>query len=95
MPTDYLLGSDFDVMCVNGDIPSGDATYQHQAVLIKVLPGSFKQAPTTGVGVDNFLLDESPGLLLREIRSQFTKDGMRVRRVAATPAGQLSIDANY
>lgn len=95
MPTDYLLDSNFDVMCLNGDIPAGDATYQHQAVLVKALPGSFKQAPTTGVGVDLFLLNESPGLLLREIRSQFTKDGMRVRRVDITPAGRLTIDANY
>jgi len=95
MTSDYLLDAGFDVMCQDGDIPAGDATYQHQAVLVKVLPGSFKQAPTTGVGVDNFLLDESPGLLLREIRSQFAKDGMRVRRVDISTDGKLTINANY
>lgn len=95
MPRDYLLDADFDVLCQDGDIPAGDATYQHQAVLVKALPGSFKQAPTTGVGVDLFLLDENPGLLLREVRSQFSKDGMRVRRVEISPEGKLTIDANY
>lgn len=94
-PTDLLLDTDFDVMCQGGDIPVGDATYQHQAVLLKALPGSFKQAPVAGVGVDIYILDESPLVLLREIRMQFTRDGMQMKRLSFDTSGNLLIDANY
>ena len=94
-PTDILLDNDFDVMCHAGDIASGDATRQHQAVLLKALPGLFKQAPVAGVGSDLYLLDESPLRLLREIRMQFTRDGLRVQRLTVDNAGNLLIDANY
>lgn len=94
-PTDLLLDNDFDVMCQGGDIPVGDATHQHQAVLLRVLPGSFKQSPVVGVGVELYLLDESPLVLLREIRLQFTRDGMQVKRLSFDTSGNLLIDANY
>ncbi len=92
---DILLDSDFDVLEKDGDFAVGDATYQHQALLLKASPGEVKQSPTAGVGMDAFLLDENPGLLLREIRSQFTKDGMQVSRVSISPEGELDIKATY
>jgi hypothetical protein len=93
--TDILLDSDFDVLLKDGDFVIGDATYQNQAVLLKDSPGEVKQFPTAGVGMEAFLLDENPALLLREIRSQFTKDGMQVSKVSISPDGELDIKANY
>ncbi len=92
---DILLASDFDLFISSGDLVIGDATNQHQAILLKAGPGEIKQQPTTGVGMEAFLLDEDKSLLLREIRSQFTKDGMRVSRVSITTNGSLTIDATY
>jgi hypothetical protein len=92
---DILLDSDFDLLIQHGDLAVGEATYQHQAILLKASPGEVKQSPTTGVGIDNFLLDEDKSLLLREIRSQFTKDGMSVRKVDMTSNGTLTINAEF
>jgi hypothetical protein len=92
---DILLTSDYDVSIVNGDLATGDATYQHQAILLKAGPGEIKQQPTTGVGMESFMLDEDKSLLLREIRSQFTKDGMTVSKVSLAPNGSLTINASY
>ena len=92
---DIQLDSNYDLQIANGDLVIDDATYQHQAILLRVLPSEIKQFPTTGVGAEAFLLDEDPSLLLREIRSQFTKDGMRVSKVSLAPDGTLTINADY
>jgi hypothetical protein len=92
---DIQLDSDYDLLISNGDLVIDDATYQHQAILLKASPGEIKQFPTTGVGADAFLLDEDKSLFLREIRSQFTKDGMRVEKVYLAPDGTLTINADY
>ncbi len=93
--TDIQLDNDYDLQISGGDIIIGDATYQHQAILLKASAGEVKQYPTTGVGVEAFLLDEDKSLLLREIRSQFTKDGMKVDKVNLAPNGTLTINAEY
>ena len=93
--TDILLDPDFDVTLKDGDFAVGDATYQHQAIFLKAGTGEIKQFPTAGVGADAYLLDENPATLLREIRSQFTKDGMQVSKVSISPDGELDIKAQY
>lgn len=92
--SDILLDSNFDVAEKNGDFIIGDATNQHQAVLLAAGKGEMKQNPTVGVGIEAFLLDEDTGLLLREIRSQFSKDGMTVESVGISN-NQLDIKAQY
>ena len=95
MPQDILLNSDFEVYAVNGDFVVGESTYQHQALLLSVSPGEIKQYPASGVGADNFLLDENPAELVREIRSEFKQDGMKVTKVDIDINGQLDIKAEY
>lgn len=94
-PSDFLLDDDFDVMCLNGDIPIGDATHQHQAVLLKSMPGSFKQAPAACIGLEQYLLDEDKAAMLRQIRMQFTSDGMFVNSLTADNEGNILIEAKY
>jgi len=91
--TDILCDESGDISCVAGDMITGDATYQHQADLLTAVEGSYKQNPTTGVGIDGYLLDENPAELTRKIRIQFTKDGMSVVKVAY--GTNLEINANY
>jgi hypothetical protein len=55
--------------------------------------GSYKETPTTGVGLDNFLNSEDPAEMLRKIRIQFQKDGMEVTKVDYNT--NLEIKANY
>jgi len=94
IPKDILLDPDFDLTYKDGDFVVSDASYQHQALLLAAAPGEFKQSPTSGIGIEGYLLDENPASLLREIRSQFTKDGMKVTKVAITD-GELDIKAIY
>lgn len=92
---DILLDSDFDLMAVDGDFVVGDSTIQNQALLLASGPGEFKETPTCGIGLEGYLLDENPAVLLREIRRQFTIDGMKVSKVAITATGELDIKAEY
>jgi hypothetical protein len=90
---DILCDEAGELACVNGDMVTGDATWQHQADLLMANEGSFKETPTTGVGLDNFLNSEDPAEMLRKIRIQFQKDGMEVTKVDYNT--NLEIKANY
>lgn len=91
---DLILTADFDLEIKDGDFVIGESNQQHQQCLLLAEPGAFKQFPTVGVGVMSFLKDESPDDLLREIRIQFSQDGMKVNRIGYE-GGKLKIDADY
>ena len=83
-----------DIACQNGDFAIGDATIQHQGDLLSAAEGEYKQSPTVGVGIQEFLNDEGPAMMLRKIREQFVNDGMTVSELALLESG-LTIKANY
>lgn len=92
---DYLIDYTNKKMLIkNGDFVMGDATQQHQRRLLMAQKGEYKQHPLVGVGLRNFIDDESPDNLKREIRMQFVRDGMAVKVLQVTPSG-LNIDAVY
>ena len=80
--TDYLLDGNNDLLVENGDFVMGDSTLQNQNLLLWGAPGAYKQYPTVGVGVFNYLKDDNTDDMLRAIRQQFTQDGMTVNRLA-------------
>ena len=82
-----------DLECRGGDFLVGDSTYQHQAHLLEGQEGDYKQFPMTGVGLHLFLNDEEPTDMVRKIRSQFTRDGMRIDEINAGTV--LRIRAQY
>jgi hypothetical protein len=88
--TDPISG---DLLDKNGDDVIGDATEQHQNDLLLAQEGWYKQSPTTGVGITEFLLSEDPTEMLRKIRMQFTADGMIINKLKAAPT--LQINAEY
>lgn len=70
-----------DIDLSTGDIVMGEATLQHQRDMILTAKGEMKHAPDRGVGVETYFNDEQPEDMLREIRQQLIKDGMKVKSI--------------
>lgn len=84
-----------DVDVSINDIQYTESTLQHQRDLIIAQQGYYKESPVVGVGAINYLNDESPDNFLRTVRKEFTRDGMKVKKVTITVGGQLNINATY
>ncbi len=92
---DFLLDDNFDLLIVDGDLVVGDSTSQHQKILILADKGEFKDVPMRGVGALKYLEDHSPDNLAREIRLEFSADGMKVNKIQIAPDLNIQVDANY
>lgn len=77
-----------------GDFSVGDATIQNQKLLLILNKNEIKQYPTACVGATEFIDDEDPNELIREIRKEYTKDGMRIKDLTNNN-GKIGVDANY
>lgn len=91
---DHLYDSNYDELVENGDEVWGDATKQHQEMLIALNKGEVKQFPTTCVGAMRFLDDEGPDELNREIRKECVRDGMTVKTLSSE-GENIELDATY
>jgi hypothetical protein len=95
MPNDYLIDYEQKKMLIrNGDFVPGESTRQHQRRLLMAHKGEYKQHPLAGVGLRDYVDDENPDAMIREIRKQLVADGMRVDSIQIIPNG-LHIDASY
>jgi hypothetical protein len=93
--TDFIIDNETgDIAFDNGDIKSGVSDKQHQQLLMICDKGSFKEFPATCVGASNYLETDDTAALLREIKNQFTSDGMTVNKISFE-GETLKIDANY
>jgi hypothetical protein len=75
---DVKLNSVLDLDIANGDLVTGEATEQHQQLLLTTVKGDWKENPTIAVGLFGFLKDNDAEGLLGEIKQEFERDGMRV-----------------
>jgi len=91
---DVKLNDEGDVDVSGGDIGYVESTTQHQRDLIVAHKGHYKGVPNVGVGAINFIHDENPENFLLTIRREFTRDGMKVERVAVT-GNDLIVNAAY
>lgn len=91
---DFLLDESFDMIIKDGDFAIGESDKQQQTCLLMAEKGSYKQYPTVGVGAVTFLKDENPDELLREIRIQFSADGMKIQRLGFD-GSKLKVVAEY
>lgn len=91
---DILQDDDGDIKLVDGDIQFGEATGQHQRTLLQARPGDIRTAPLVGVDLTNYLEDNNPNDMFQAIRTQFARDGMKVKSVKIV-GGKLAIDAHY
>ena len=92
---DILLNEDLDLDIQAGDLSAGYSDLQHQELLLINNKGTIKEFPAVGIDAFGYLQDNDTAELLREVRKQFTADGMQVNSINITDAGQLNIDATY
>lgn len=95
MPNDILLDDDFDLLLLNGDMVIGEATRQHQALLLLTSPGELREFPMRGVGLQHWLLDDTAkGDVTRRIKQEFEADGMTVVRIRYN-GDNVTTEASY
>ncbi len=78
----------------NGRLQVGRVDEQNQYLLLKLAKGSIKRLPTRCVGVDSYVEHEDMSGMLREIKKEFTADGMKLASVKFV-GENLEIDATY
>ena len=92
--TDLLLDENNDLAWKDGDFVIGDSTLQNQSLLIMCNKTEFKENPMRCVGAQRYLEDHTPDDLAREIRQEFTIDGMKVSKIeVALP--DIGVEADY
>lgn len=84
-----------DLKIDGGDFVTEESTQQHQRLLMVTEPPEWGENPTVGAGIANFLMDETPEAMLREIRMQFTRDGMRITELRVTDQQTIEVTAKY
>lgn len=84
---------DIDVSA--GDILTATSDYQHQADILLARKGYYKERPTVGVGVEDYINETEPEELLRSVRKEFAGDGMKVTKVTIAATGEIETDAHY
>ena len=84
-----------DLDISTGDIVTATSDYQHQADILLARKGYYKERPAVGVGVEDYINETDPEVLLRSIRKEFAGDGMKVTKVTITTAGEIETDAHY
>jgi hypothetical protein len=94
-PSDILLDANFDLLSENGDFVVGDATRQHQELILLIEVGALREFPTTCVGLQSWLLKEDTGDLHATIKREFERDKMKVERVSVGSGGVISIEGVY
>ncbi|GGH78121.1 hypothetical protein HNQ91_003945 [Filimonas zeae] len=94
--TDLILDEFNDLLIseTTGDFVLGESDVQHQQLLLLCSKGAFKESPDTCVGAFKYLESENPAALLREVRLQFSADGMEVGQVVFENKS-LKVKASY
>lgn len=97
MVKDIILDDSADLEIKNGDFYLADSDQQHVVLIINTFVGDWKQYPTLGVGIINYLASSGKSSeLKRSISLQLTADGYKVNDVVLTQNGETyeySIDA--
>lgn len=93
---DLLLDATSNDLLIDaaGNCKIGNSDQQHQALLLLIDKGGLKENPDAGVGAFKYLESEQTDAFLREIRIQFSDDGMLINKIAFEN-NKLSIDAPY
>lgn len=89
-----LLDENSDLLIINKSMVIGDVVGQNQKNLILSEKTELKFTPMRGVGAKRFLEDHTPDNLAREIRQEFTIDGMTVKLIKIEK-GIINVDAGY
>lgn len=85
---------DNDLDLSGGDINYSESSGQHQQDILLADKGHYKEVPARGVGIINFLHETDPENLLRTVRKEFARDGMKVEKVTIQN-GEIIASATY
>lgn len=88
---DILLDDNNDLLIENGDLATGDSHYQNVKLIMQAAPGHWKQYPTLGANVMNFVNGSSPELM-REVKLQLLADGYDVKRLSVGTGGEIEVE---
>lgn len=89
---DFLLASSGDLEIINGDLKIGKSDQQHVEDIIESYAGWWKEYPTLGVGVQNYLNSNGNNQqLARNIIVQLVSDGY----VVSNPEISLNVDGTF
>ncbi len=93
---DYIQTEDGDLLIRDGDFVVNESTKQHQRDLLIANKGEYKQHPTVGVGLNNYLLDEMEENEFKVmVTTEFENDGMRVGSIGVNDFDAAVIEAAY
>lgn len=76
----HTAGGDIDL--TPGDLLYAESTGQHQKDILLSGKGHYKECPELGVDATEYVNDNGPENLLRSIRNEFIRDGMKVTQVS-------------
>lgn len=84
-----------DLKVQNGHLQIGGTIYQNLAIIIEAHQGEFKQFPTLGVGLDQYLSEEGTtnNTLKHSIRENAKMDNVRITALQITETGEINIKA--
>lgn len=92
---DILLDKNYDLaISPLGDLAVGVSDSQQAQLLLLSAPGEWKEHPTKGVGMHNFLEHHNSGHLARRVHEVLTADGMRVDKISIDD-NKIDIQASY
>jgi len=92
---DFFLKG-FDLQIKNGDFVVDECTNQNVQILIMAEKGEFKQSPTVGVGIVNYIEEDKSGdELAAEIQSEVENDGATIVKMDTKDLTDMTIIAEY
>jgi hypothetical protein len=83
-----------DILLDEGDLHYTEPTRQHQRDIMLTRKGEIKHSPNTGCGIEDFIDEERPDEMLREIHAQFVRDGMVITQIRHSQ-NTINIEASY
>lgn len=87
---------DFDLQIADGDLVVGDATGQHQKLLLLIEKGENREFPLTGVGVSRLILDELSAFEINSlVKTEFENDGMTLEQIRVVNNQSFYVNARY
>jgi hypothetical protein len=92
--TDILLDENGNYRVENGDFVVGESDDQHVELLLVSTKGSFREYPTLGTGIVNWVKKQNIDLngLEREIKVNLQADGYKAGNLNIAANGEFNMD---
>ncbi|MFQ3578537.1 MAG: hypothetical protein SNJ71_00170 [Bacteroidales bacterium] len=78
---DIVTSDNGELIIAHGDFLIEESTRYHQRDILLANVGEYKQHPTVGVGLPDFINDQNQDDMIREIRKQMLADNMKNVRI--------------